>query len=332
MLLSWRRRSRALLLGALLALPSVARAAEPRDSAAAEALFEEAKTLLERGEYEAACPKFAESYRLDPATGALFALALCHERAGKLATAWVEFIETAGRANTEHNTEREQAARQRAAALEPRLSYLVVRVEPHTASLPGLTVLSDGVTLRPAAFGSPLPVDPGKHLVRAEAPGYKAWEANVEVGDKAERATLTVPALDSSAPPVVPQPMLPPPAPAKRTGMLELTPLRLGGIALGAAGVASLGFAVGASVRALNQKASADGACDASGCSSDGHDAQVTAREAANWATAGAITGAVLLGAGVVLYVLGKPPASHSQTSRSLLLVGRGTALFEHEF
>src|SRR5690242_4971467 len=82
---------------ALVLSSGVAQAAEQRDAAAAEALFEEAKRLFEQGDHGAACPKFSESYRLDPATGALFALALCHERAGKIASAWVEFMETAGR-------------------------------------------------------------------------------------------------------------------------------------------------------------------------------------------------------------------------------------------
>src|SRR5262245_38278640 len=86
-----------LVVSALLTTSGLARAAEPRDAAAAEVLFEAGKNLMERGDYAAACPKFEESYRLDPATGALFALALCHERAGKIATAWVEYMEVAGR-------------------------------------------------------------------------------------------------------------------------------------------------------------------------------------------------------------------------------------------
>lgn len=64
---------------------------------------------------------------------------MCHERDGKLATASVEFIEVAARANAEHNPEREAAARQRAGTLEPRLSHLVVRVDAATAGLAGLT-------------------------------------------------------------------------------------------------------------------------------------------------------------------------------------------------
>jgi len=328
--------TRAVVVGSLLTLSSgTARAADPRDAAAAEALFEEAKTLLEHGDHAAACPKFAESYRLDPATGALFALALCHERAGKLATAWVEFIETAARANADRNTEREEAARQRASALEPRLSFVGIRVDPATLGLAGLTILRDGVPLGPAAYGTSLPVDPGRHVVRAEAPGYAPWEASFEIGDAPQRAALQVPALVALpvAPAIVP-PKPPPskPLPAPSPGTFEMTPLRLGGVALGAAGVASLGFAAAATFRALDKKASSNDTCDAGGCDEGGHDDRVAAQEAAIWATAGAISGAVLLGAGAVLYVLGKPEASRPPTSKSTLLVGRGLASFRYEF
>lgn len=327
----------AIALGSSLVLGEPeARAADARDAAAAEALFEDAKKLLESGDAAAACPKFAESYRLDPATGALFALALCHEREGKVATAWVEFIETAARANADRNPEREAAARERASALEPRLSFVTIRVDPATVGLAGLTILRDGVPLGPAAFGTSLPVDPGRHVVRAEAPGYAPWETSFAVGDAPQRSALQVPALVALAPASAPghgQATPPKPLPpAASRGMLELTPLRLGGVALGAAGVACLGIATAATIRALDKKASSDPKCDETGCDDAGHDDRVAAQEAAVWATASAISGAVLLGAGAVLYVLGKPHASHPPPSKSSLLVGPKLAAFRYEF
>jgi hypothetical protein len=309
---------------ALVLAAGTARAAEPRDPAAAEALFEDARRLLEQGEYQAACPKFAESYRLDPATGVLFALALCHERSGKLALAWAEFIDVAGRANADHNTEREAAARERADALLPRLSFLVIQVDPATAGLPGLNLQHDGIALRPAAFGSALPVDPGRHLVRAEAPGHRPWEATLEVGSEPGRQVITVPALEPLPPPR-PRPTPAPPARARapeRPGLLTLTPLRLGGIALGSAGVASLALGGAALVRALQEKSDADHECTARGCTLAGENGRSAAHEAATWATVGAVSGAALLGAGVVLYLVGQPPSPGRQVGYVRLLVG----------
>jgi serine/threonine-protein kinase len=318
---------------AALLLSFVARAGgatEPRDAAAAEALFEEAKQLFEQGNYESACPKFDESYRLDPGTGVLFALALCHERSGKPATAWAEFIEVAGRANADHNAEREAAARERADALLPHLSFLVIRVDPATAGLPGLSVENDGVALRPAAFGSALPVDPGRHLVRAEAPDHKPWQATVEVGTVPGRQTITVPALDAlpSKAAALPPVMAPPP---ERHGVVELTPMRIGAIALGGAGVASLALGGAALIRALDKKSSSDQSCTAAGCMPAGENDRLVAREAATWATVGAVSGAVLLGAGAVLWVLGKPPAPGPRVGRITVLIGPGRAAIAGE-
>jgi hypothetical protein len=324
--------TRTLVLGAVLACSGLAHAAETNDPALAEALFEEGKTLLEKGEYAAACPKFAESYRLDPATGAVFALALCHERQGRLATAWVEYLEAASRANADHSTEREASARQRAAALEPRLSHLIVRVDAATAGITGLTVFYDGTTLRPAAFGTWLPVDPGKHVARAEAPGYRAAEATVQIGDKPEWVTLTIPRLEPIPGGVPATGHGEGKASQKNTHGLEFTPLRVGGIALGAAGVASLGIGLAATIVALDKKSSSDATCGANGCDPPGHDDRVAAREAATWATVGAVSGAVLLSAGAVLFVLGKPAAKSTALGTSTLLVGGNFAAFRHEF
>ena len=330
------RSTQALAVGAALLLATgAARATEPRDAAAAEALFEDAKALLEQGDVTAACPKFEESYRLDPATGALIALALCHERAGKLATAWVEFIEAAGRANADRNPEREATARERADALLPRLSFLVIRVNRATAGLPGLTVLHDDVTLRPAAFGAAIPVDPGPHVVHAEAPGYAAWETTVDVGLEPQRQALDVPALEAIVAPVAPPPPPhepPRPAPAPTKDTLELTPLRLGGVALGSAGVASLGFAAFASWRALDKKASSGDGCDATGCTQAGQNDRMAAREAAVWATAGVISGTALLGAGALLWVLGRPAERRAGAAQATLLIGPGRAEFRQAF
>ena len=62
--------------------------ADTRDPAAAEALFEAGRQAATRGDWTTACPKFAESQRLDPAPGTLLNLADCEEHLGHLASAW----------------------------------------------------------------------------------------------------------------------------------------------------------------------------------------------------------------------------------------------------
>src|SRR5262245_24720347 len=79
----------AYLLAAVLLL--AARPARAQNESLAEALFRDARAAMKAARYEEACPKFAESYRLDPSTGTLLNLALCEEELGHVATAWTKY-------------------------------------------------------------------------------------------------------------------------------------------------------------------------------------------------------------------------------------------------
>src|SRR5688500_18545046 len=86
------------LLAGFLLTPRAEAVPTGSDKALAEVLFREGRQLLQRGETDAACEKFAESHRLDEALGTLLNLAVCHESQGRFASAWAEFHQAAATA------------------------------------------------------------------------------------------------------------------------------------------------------------------------------------------------------------------------------------------
>jgi len=167
---AWHRRSAcAILVLAALASGRRAHGQAASDAAAAEALFNEAQKLVAAGDYQGACPKFAESLRLDAGIGVMLYLADCYERTGRTASAWAEFKEAEELA-TKQADRRAATAHQRAAAIEPTLARLVVRVEPG-ADVPGLELHRDTTLVGRPQWGSSVPVDPGPHTIVVSAPG-----------------------------------------------------------------------------------------------------------------------------------------------------------------
>src|SRR5262249_42944188 len=95
----WVARIARVALGAAAATVSLtARAGSPPQAGAAELLDSQATSLMQEHRYAEACPKLAESDRIQPGTGVLLRLALCYELSGRTASAWAAFREAAGRA------------------------------------------------------------------------------------------------------------------------------------------------------------------------------------------------------------------------------------------
>jgi hypothetical protein len=175
---------RALVVVAVLAVPARA------DKATAEAAFAQAMTLANEGKWAEACPLFLASYRADRQIGVLLHTADCHERTGRLATAWGEFREAEDLAAKSADA-RADIARDRAAALLPRLAKLVVTVP----AVPGLVVLR-GETDITQLLGTSAPVDPGEHVIVARAPGHRERRETVTVTGEATTATAALPPLE----------------------------------------------------------------------------------------------------------------------------------------
>jgi hypothetical protein len=181
-----------------------------QDKKAAEALFREGRALLGRGQIDAACDKLAQSQTLEPSGGTLMNLADCHEKQGKTATAFGEFLAAEELSKRDGRNARAAEAKRRAAALESRLSRLTILV-PQT--VPGLEVRRNDQLLRGDQLGVAVPVDPGSHRVTATAPGYEPAALDVTLGARADAQTVTLPELQPQTSSGAPTPSAPAPAP-----------------------------------------------------------------------------------------------------------------------
>jgi len=270
--------------------------------ATAETLFEEGRSLVEHGSYGEACPKFAESQRLEPGIGTMLWLADCLENDGQTASAWATFKEAASAAGTRRDP-REQVARTRADALRPKLSQLAVSVPPSSA-VEGLEVLRDGVPLGRAAWSLPLPVDPGSHSLVARAPGHRTWTVTLIVHPDASSLEIGVPQLDAEEPPA-PVAGSGPAALTHENSAHEWSPWQTAGVI--AAGVGIVGIGVGA-VLSLAAKSRYDdsnqgGHCLPDDfCDSSGKQDRSEANGLALGATVAMAAGAAALAGGTVLY------------------------------
>ncbi len=179
----------------MIALPMGAHA-EPTalDRAAAESLFEDGMKLVAAQDYAAACPKLAESQRIDPAMAKKFRLAECYEAIGRTASAWANFVDVADDAAFAGKPDREKVARARAAKLEAVLSRATIVVT--TPDLAGLEVHRGDLVVGKAQWGSATPVDPATYAITASAPGKITWTGSMTVSENGGSATLTVPALE----------------------------------------------------------------------------------------------------------------------------------------
>jgi hypothetical protein len=214
--------------------------AAPSDSAQARTLFREARRLMDKGRFAQACPKLQESMRIDPGMGTQFNLAHCWEQLGLTASAWGVFLDVAAAAESSGQRKRERAARQRAAALEPKLSRLRIDVP---SAVPGMTVSRAGEELGRGAWGEAMPVDPGTYHIEASAPDKLGWSGDVVVEKAGETVSIEVPPLEDIAPPVVEAPP-PEPEPARAVTVEDrggsgagrtVATLLLGAVAVGGA-------------------------------------------------------------------------------------------------
>ena len=307
------RPTAALLAVAVLLLAAAPAAAQDAaNRAAAETLFAEGVRLLKKKQVAEACPKFEESLKLVDGLGTRGKLAECYEKADRLASAWGMYREVASLAARRGERDRQREAEKRAAALEPRLSYL-------TLSMPSppvdVSITVNGRDVGVGALGTPIPVDRGPQTIVVAAKGFHDWTQTTEVASK-QKVTVEVPPLEALPPepaPAAPTPATPLPAPPETviqapTARDDGAPRwrRPTGIALVAGGAVALGAGLvfGAIAKSKWDQAFDDGHCNSDNvCTERGIELTDQAHSRATTATVLTVSGLVLAGAGIAIWV-----------------------------
>jgi len=313
-----RRTCTLLTLSLFTALALPARA-EPssREKAAAEALFQEATTLMAKDQTASACPKFEASQDLDPALGTMLRLADCYDRVAKSASAWALFKEAASLAGSMNQKEREGLAAQRARDLELRLTRLAIKIDGGN-STSTLTVSVNGVTIPSASWDTSIPVDPGPQRVEATAPGRRPWWTTVEAQKGPALNVVLIPALAAAPRAARSASIAWKDAPETNAGATERTLGYLAG-GLGLAGLATSG-ALGYHAYGLNQQSLDE--CrktDVTACSAQGRAIRDEAKTFAFGSTVALAAGGALLATGVTL-LLAAPSSEKPAHGRKLRL------------
>lgn len=285
-------------------------------SSIAERLFLEGKALMQERQYERACEKLKASYDLDrTATGTLLNLALCHEQINRPATAWAEFrqvaAESAGR-----REDRVLLAREHEAKLASILSQVRIVVPP-AARVEGLTLALDGgAPIGEAAWGTEVPIDPGRHVIAVSAPGKVTRPLAFVVGAVSDKQVVTVEPLVDPPPAVAGEDA------AEQARLASLRTRRVVGLSLGGAGLlaAGAGLAFGALASGKNGDATEgcpNDVCESSDARDDARSALSSAKTFATLSTITVVAGGALLVSGVALFLTSRAPSTNSTAAQA---------------
>jgi hypothetical protein len=279
------------------AASALAQTPSSQDRALAESLFREARKLAKVSDYDAACPKYAESHRLDPQLGTLLHLATCHEAQGKTASAWAEFSAATELAELKGEKRRIKLARDRADALEPNLSRLKVHL---AQSADQVTVELDGRDMAAATLATPFPIDPGDHRISAVGVAGASWKQAVRIPEGAGVTAVHVPLLDDT------------PDDAGDAAPPDDNLTTYAWIA-GGVGVAGLGVMTIFGVVAASQSSDADGLCEGRFCSDEGLEGHKNAENSATIATVGLILGLTGIATAATLFIIAPSPTDQQE-------------------
>jgi hypothetical protein len=290
-----------------------ARGAEPEKVTQAREIALAAGDDLDAGHFQDALDKVSQAEALYHAPTHMVIRAEALEGLGRLAEALDTYetlaAEPLSRTAPAAFRKAREDGRKRQVALIARVPSLLVLVSGADAADIAATI--DGKTI-PLTADQATRCDPGKHMLRIEAKGFRTIEHTVELAERGGVVKLNVRLeKETEQVEVLPPPPPPPPPVPKRT-LFVPTIVSFG---VGAASIA-VGAATGmmsiSRASELDKQCASDGRCPPS--------TQATIDQGqllGNVSTVTFIVGGAALGTGVVLLILGKPKARSTGMFRS---------------
>lgn len=297
-----------------LAGPAIAPVAPGIAADPAQTSFDQGVADMEAGRFEKACPAIEASQRLAPMPGTLFTLAECEAARGRIATAMRYYSEYLALFRT-FTAQKKLEQKERAVTSTEQLRKLGLLVPRLTLTLPAdagtdVVVKRDGEIVAELSLATALAVDPGEHVLSAQAPGGPEVEQRITLAPGESRTVeLSLRRAPEPAPAPVPTVLAPlatvtrsPPPPP------DLRPWRIGTWSAGAAGIVGLTVGAVAGVLAIEQRGVMNRHCKPDGthkdiCDAMGIEAKSRLESFGAASTVGFVAGGVGVGIGLALIV-----------------------------
>ena len=284
---------------------SVALAAEPspQDIAQARDLGQQAQAAFDAGNFAESEKLWNAASNLYPAAPTLtLGLARTQAKLGKLVLAQESYNKIIRDQSQNTNAppafrDALESAKTEIVAVSSKIASVVIHVEGPTNPV----VTLDGQPVSTAGLGLRRPVDPGSHVVKAEAPGYKTAETTFQVAESGSaEAKLTLEKAPEATATAAPSPseMGPKPTEAGTSKSGNKT------LAIAALGVGGAGLIFGSitGVLAIGQHGDLSDRCPDGRCPNDASGDVDSYKTMGTLSTIGFIVGGVGLTAGAVLW------------------------------
>ncbi len=293
----------------------------------AQTLYEKGVALMDAKNYAEACPKLEQVTKIIPkGIGAHEALGDCFVGLGRLASGWGQYVQLEVLARAVGEYETATKAHHEAVRLRSKLAVVTIHVSEEMRNVAGLSVTWDGLVQGQGSWGTPIPVDAGKHLIEVKAPTRQTWNREVVVVADGVSLEERVPIL-KMAPVEV----------AKSGGVLPATtppiwmrPLGIAGLTVGIAGL-GVGGVLGGLAKARWDASKTEGECDADVvCNEHGAELTKQALGFARGADVALIVGGAFAVTGIVLLVKAPKETKYSlgQTSFQVQVNPSGIGLW----